>query len=88
MSGCVYKSIYKADDEILALFKEGKIDYQKGCLVDRVVENETGVTLTYFDDNDVAVHKVFDKVFFGRRSRQQFPYRLKFIKFTKQIRSA
>lgn len=63
MSGCVYKSIYKADDTIMSLYQEGKIDYLKGCLVDKVVDNASGVTVTYFDADDVAVQREFDKVF-------------------------
>jgi hypothetical protein len=63
MSGCVYKSIYKAGDEITALHEEGQVDYLPGCLVDSVSEKDGKVTIRYFDADQNSHSKEFDRVF-------------------------
>jgi hypothetical protein len=65
MSGCVYKSIYKSDDEIIQLHKDGKIDYIDNCLVDKLIEKDEKVLVEYFDENKVKMVKEFNKVFLG-----------------------
>lgn len=63
MSGCVYKSIYKASDEIKSLHERGDINYIRGCLVDSVSEAGETTTVKYYDSHgDVAI-KTFDRVF-------------------------
>lgn len=63
MSGCVYKSIYKAGDEIMSLHEQGEIDYVSRCLVEELSENDGKVTVRYFDADGKRVAKEFDKVF-------------------------
>jgi len=65
MSGCVYKSIYKSDDEIVQLHKDGKINYIDNCLVDKLIEKAEKVIVEYFDKNSNKQTKEFDKVFLG-----------------------
>ncbi len=63
MSGCVYKSIYKAGDEIQDWREKGEIDYVAGCLVDRIEEAEGKVTVHYFDGQGKPDQMKFDRVF-------------------------
>lgn len=63
MSGCVYKSIYKASDEIKYLHERGDINYIAGCLVDSVSEAGKTTTVKYFDKNGELASKEFDRVF-------------------------
>jgi hypothetical protein len=63
MSGCVYKSIYKAGDEVLALHREGAIEYVSGCLVERLTETDAKVVVSYLDADGRSCSRTFDKVF-------------------------
>lgn len=63
MSGCVYKSIYKASDEIKNLHESGDINYISGCLVDSLSEEGEKVTVKYFDSDGKLTSTVFDRVF-------------------------
>lgn len=65
MSGCVYKSIYKSDDDIVQLHNDGKINYIDNCLVDKFIEKDEKVIVEYFDKNSNKQRKEFDKVFLG-----------------------
>jgi len=65
MSGCVYKSIYKSDDEIMQLHKDGKINYIDKCLVHKLIEKDEKVIVEYFNVNNIKLSKEFDKVFLG-----------------------
>jgi GMC oxidoreductase len=62
MSGCVYKSIYKAGDEISDLREKGYIDYKSGCLVDRLSEQRETVQVSYFDATGKTTTDEFDRV--------------------------
>jgi ferredoxin len=63
MSGCVYKSIYKSDDDITKLIDENKIEYIQDCLVDKLIEKDDKVIVEYFDENSKKQKRIFDKVF-------------------------
>lgn len=63
MSGCVYKSIYKASDEILLLSNSGAIDYKPGCLVLEITETGDRVGVKYLDADGRENTKEFDRVF-------------------------
>jgi len=63
MSGCVYKAIYKSDDDIVKLIDEGKIEYIPDNLVDKLVEKDDKITVEYFDKEKKRKEKIFDKVF-------------------------
>ena len=63
MSGCVYKAIYKASDEILRLHESGEIDYVPGCLVDSLSEDGGKVTVKYFNAEGALADIEFDKVY-------------------------
>lgn len=63
MSGCVYKSIYKAGDEITALHHKGEIEYLSGNLVDSLTEEGNKVIVRYFDADGKMCSREFDKVF-------------------------
>jgi len=65
MSGCVYKAIYKAEDEISELHNDGKIDYIQNCLVDKLIETEDKVIVEFFNKDNCKEKKEFDKVFLG-----------------------
>jgi len=63
MSGCVYKSMYKSDDDIEKLIKEKKINYLDNHLVDKLIEANDKVIVEYFNKSGEKEQKVFDKVF-------------------------
>lgn len=63
MSGCVYKCIYKANDEILLLSNSGAIDYKPGCLVLEIAEIGNRTEVKYLDTDGQEHIKVFDKIF-------------------------
>lgn len=63
MSGCVYKSIYKASDDILLLSNEGAIDYKPGCLVLEISETDDRVKVRYLDAEGRENSSEFDRVF-------------------------
>lgn len=63
MSGCVYKSIYKASDEILQLSNSGAIDYKPGCLVLEITESGDRVGVKFLDAEGHENIREFDKVF-------------------------
>lgn len=63
MSGCVYKSIYKASDEILQLINSGAIDYKPGCLVLEITEIGDRVEVKFMDANGHENISEFNKVF-------------------------
>ncbi len=63
MSGCVYRSIYKAGDEIAALHGKGEIDYFSGCMVDSLSEKDGKVTVAYHDVEGQQRTGQFDRVF-------------------------
>lgn len=63
MSGCVYKSIYKASDDILMLSNSGAIDYKPGCLVLEINEKGERVWIKYLDKDGCENIKEFDRVF-------------------------
>ncbi|MGZ8157370.1 MAG: hypothetical protein ACXWT4_01035 [Methylobacter sp.] len=63
MSGCVYKSIYKASDDILRLSNQGAIDYKPGCLVLDVSEADDRVQVKYLDAEGRENISEFDRVF-------------------------
>lgn len=63
MSGCVYKSIYKANDDILRLSKNGDIDYQAGCLILALAETGDRVSVKYLDANGQETISEYDRVF-------------------------
>ena len=63
MSGCVYKSIYKASDDILQLSNSGAIDYQPGSLVFEIAEAGERVSVKYLDADGREHTKEFDRVF-------------------------
>lgn len=63
MSGCVYKSIYKATDDILALSKKGEIDYKPGRLVLELSENGDRVMINYVGPDGRENISEFDRVF-------------------------
>lgn len=62
MSGCVYKCIYKAEDEVLDLYAKNKIDYINNCLVVSVAELNDKVVIKYFDHKGDLVEKKCSKV--------------------------
>lgn len=63
MSGCVYHSIYKAQDDILAWRSRGEIEYLPGCLVEGLKEEGEKVTVRYGDAGGTARELSFDRVF-------------------------
>lgn len=63
MSGCVYKSIYKASDDILLLSNSGTIDYKPGCLVLEITETGDRVEVKYMDADGRENTREFDRVF-------------------------
>ncbi len=63
MSGCVYGSIYKAGDDILAMRDRGEIDYVPGCLVERLSEEGERVKVRFFDGEGKSQERTFDRVF-------------------------
>lgn len=63
MSGCVYKSIYKASDDILLLSNSGAIDYKPGCLVLKISEVGDRVVVKYLDEGGLENTSEFDRVF-------------------------
>ena len=63
MSGCVYKSIYKAGDEIKRLQLNGQISYISGCLVQTLSEKDNVVTIEYVTNLGRINSDSFDKVF-------------------------
>ena len=63
MSGCVYKAMYKSDNDIEKLIKEDKINYFDNHLVDKFIEEEDKVIVEYFNANGEKEQKKFDKVF-------------------------
>ena len=63
MSGCVYKCIYKANDEILLLSECGNIDYRPGCLVHEITEIGDRVEVKYLGADGRENITAFDKVF-------------------------
>lgn len=62
MSGCIYKSIYKSDDEISNLIDENKIIYIRDSLVDKVIEQDGKVEVQYYLDGNIK-KELFEKVF-------------------------
>jgi len=63
MSGCVYKSIYKASDDILLLSNSGAIDYKPGCLVHEITETGDRVGVKFLDADGRENISEFDRVF-------------------------
>lgn len=63
MSGCVYRAIYKASDEIKSMQKRGEINYIAGCLVDSMFEKDQKTTVKYFDATGKSISMEFDRIF-------------------------
>lgn len=63
MSGCVYGSIYKSNQDLDSMISRKLIEYRAGLHVDRLEETTEGVRIYYHTPDGTSGTLVFDRVF-------------------------